>query len=288
MNKIQKTGLLLAFSAPLLYSLFNAGFKILSRDLSPLGFLWIRGLVGMVLAGSLALATRSRPARRHLGILGLAGLSSALSTACVTTAITAIPLYQAIVILYLYPALSVILGFLVNGERIGSLEALGLAVAFAGCALLVWPDRAAAGPGLGWAHLAAFLGSLLFALPCVLIRRLGDDNDGLWPFFSYSLFSVLSAWPLAASFGVGLAPASVSLLALGAGLAVFGSLGQLTTYAALRYLPAFKVGVIGSLEVLGGALASRLIFDEPLTARALAGGALILYAAFGFRRGEKA
>ncbi|MDR0355916.1 MAG: DMT family transporter [Deltaproteobacteria bacterium] len=279
----QKIGYLLAFSAPFLYSVFNACFKIMSAELNALSFLLVRGLTGMALVGLVALATGSRPERRHWTVLILAGLASAMSTACITTAITIIPLYQAIVILYLYPAMSVILSWLINREKIGLLEIIGLAVAFAGCVLLVWPDESA-GLELKAAHFIAVLGSVFFALCCVLIRRLGSDNNGLWPFFSFSLFCALSAFPLAWTFGVQIAYDRPKLLALGASMAVIASLAQVITYAALKYLPAFKVGIIGSLEVLGGALASVIIFHEPLPIKAVIGGGLILYAAFGFKR----
>jgi drug/metabolite transporter (DMT)-like permease len=58
-------------------------------------------------------------------------------------------------------------------------------------------------------------------------------------------------------------------------------------FAALKYLPAHKVGVIGTLEVLGGALSSWLIFSDPFTPIGLVGAVIIIYAAFGFHEKSK-
>jgi S-adenosylmethionine uptake transporter len=205
-----------------------------------------------------------------------------MSTVCETTAITLIPLYQALVLLYLYPALSVPLAWLINNERCGLLEIVGVGVGFVGCALLVWPDQAS-GLEFNLGHLLSMWAALMFALASVLIRRLKEDNDGLWPLFSYSFFGFVCAWPLAKLLGIPLGFSDLGEFGQGALLGLIGSMAQLISYAALKYLPAFKVGVIGTLEILGGVFAGWLIFHESLTLRALLGGVLVLYAAFGFR-----
>jgi drug/metabolite transporter (DMT)-like permease len=66
-------------------------------------------------------------------------------------------------------------------------------------------------------------------------------------------------------------------------LAALGVTAQLTGFAALRWLPGFKVGLIGTLELFAGTLISWLIFSDPISARALGGGLIIILATFQLR-----
>jgi drug/metabolite transporter (DMT)-like permease len=211
----------------------------------------------------------------------MVGLVSALSTVCTTTAITYIPLYQAVVILYLYPAFTVLLSIIFRVDKITLRAFLGVAAAFIGCVLLVWPDEVA-GLALSWAHGLGVLGSFFFAATLVLIRRLGQGHSGLEPFLFYCLASILVAYPLSHLFGSGLGIDSLSEVGRGAALAAIGALAQLMAFAAVKYLPPYKVGIIGTLEVLAASLASWLMFSDPFTFRAGIGAAIIIYAAFGF------
>jgi drug/metabolite transporter (DMT)-like permease len=197
-----------------------------------------------------------------------------------------VPLYQAVVLLYLYPSHSVVLSAIINREGVAAKDLAGVLVALAGCVVLVWPTDAAA-MGLRLGHLMALAGGALYALSIVLARRLGQGNGGLEPIFFYSLFAGLAALPLALLSGQGLGLDSLAEARRGALLGLLGSSAQLLAYLAIRYLPPFKVGVIGTLEILGSALFSLLFFNDRLGLQSLAGGILILYAAFGFHHQPK-
>jgi inner membrane transporter RhtA len=277
--------LTLAFASPLLFAAFDVGLRILSADVTVFGLLQIRGLVGTALALVFARAAGYRLKLAHVWTLALAGLFAALSTVCTTTAITMIPLYQAVVILYLYPAFTVVLSLILGVDRITWRAVMGVLTAFVGCVMLVWPD-VPAGLELGWGHAVGVLGSLFYASCLILVRRLGDGQGGLEPFLFNSLACIVVAWPLAKLFGAGLGIDSLGEVGLSAALVCLGSVAQLMAFAAVRYLPPFKVGVIGTLEILGTALASWLMFSDPMTPRALVGAAIIIYAAFGFGPGR--
>jgi drug/metabolite transporter (DMT)-like permease len=109
----------------------------------------------------------------------------------------------------------------------------------------------------------------------------------LEPIFFYSLFAGLAALPLGFLSGQGLGLDTSGEVMRGSLLGVLGSTGQLLAYAAIRFLPPYKVGVIGTLEIVGGALFSLLFFNDPLGVKSLIGGILIIYAAFGFHRPPK-
>ncbi len=67
-------------------------------------------------------------------------------------------------------------------------------------------------------------------------------------------------------------------------LAFLGITAQGLGYAALRWLPAFKVGLIGSLELPAGAVLSWLLFNDPMSPRTLFGGLMIVFAVFQLRK----
>lgn len=282
-NKSNNTGLFLALASPVAFSCFNIGVRVLTGEVSVWELLFLRGCIGVAVILVVARILKKRLWGSHRGLLLLIGFIGFLSTACTTTAITLIPLYQAMVILYLYPSLAIVLSALINRERINSRDGLGVGLALTGCVLLIWPDETA-GLDFQIGHLIGLLGSLFYSLSYVLTRRLGEDNCGLEPIFHYSLFAALGAIPLGLVFGVQPSLNSVTVISACLALGALGSLGQMMGYAALRWLPAYKVGVFGTLEVLGGVLASWLLFNDPMTIRTVIGGAVIIAVAFGLRR----
>jgi drug/metabolite transporter (DMT)-like permease len=214
--------------------------------------------------------------------LPLIGLCAFLATCLTFTAFSRIPLYQALVILYLYPILSLGLAALINREPVSAGDGLRALLALGGCLLLVWPDEAA-GLVFGSGHVIGLAGSFLYSLSIVLIRRLGTANSGLEPLFHYSIACTLGALPLALIFGQELGLSLNLEAAQGLLVVSLTGLGQFLGFAAVRWLPAHTVGTIGTLEVLIGALFSWLFFHDPMTVRALFGGGLILGTALSIR-----
>ncbi|UQZ89834.1 hypothetical protein C4J81_11680 [Deltaproteobacteria bacterium Smac51] len=287
MNKAKNPGLILAVASPLAFTGFNIGVRFITEHMSIFGLLFLRGCIGVVVISLVARLFKRPLWGRNVKLLSIIGFTAFLSTACTTTAITLIPLYQAMVILYLFPTFAIILSAVINGEKIIPRDGLTVALALTGCLLLIWPDETA-GLTFQAGHLIGILGSVLYSLGYVLARRLGDDNSGLEPIFHYSFYCALGAIPLSLLFGDSLGiDAPVEVLA-GLALGAVGSIGQLMGYAAVRWLPAFTVGVIGSLEVLGGALASWLLFSDPMTIRAVIGGVIIVVVALCPRRAAEA
>ena len=69
-------------------------------------------------------------------------------------------------------------------------------------------------------------------------------------------------------------------LALGLGVAVLGTLAPfLLLVAALRHLPASRVGVVATLEPVLGALLAWALLDEGLGPAQVIGGCLVVIAA---------
>ncbi|UQZ88277.1 hypothetical protein C4J81_03245 [Deltaproteobacteria bacterium Smac51] len=277
-------GLVLAFTSTLCYCFLNIGIRIMVADLSMWGILILRGAVALVIAGAAAAFLKRSLFTNNNKLLLLAiGTCSYLSSLCTIKAISLIPLYQALVLLYLYPAITVPLGYVINGDKVTGRDCLYVGLAFVGCLILVWPDSSA-GLSFGIGHVGGICTCFFYAMSFVLARKLGDNNDGgIQPLFYFGVSAVIGTAlsVLLFDFNTGI---NETTILPGLGLGFLAVTALLTSYAALRWLVPFKVGIIGTLEVFGGAIASWLMFNDPITARALVGGLIILVVALKLRQ----
>jgi len=278
-------GLALAFGSALSFTLLNTGvrYSLDNLALSAWGILLFRGICSLLVAVLLARHFRLKLINRGGAVFCAAGFFNFLSSICITVGISLLPLYQVLVLLYLYPSMTVPLAYFINGQRAGRRAIFLVSLAFIGCLILLWPDDKA-GLTLRPAHLIALAGALVYALSYVLANRADSSNNAFQPVFYYGCWAIagnlLIIFILGA--GPGLEAGRNIPAALGLGLLAVSALFM--GYAALRRIPAFKVGIIGSLEVLGGVLASWLLFDDPITLRTLSGGLIILAAALLLRK----
>jgi drug/metabolite transporter (DMT)-like permease len=275
-------GLTLAFGSALAYTCYDVGVRALIGDLSIWGMLLLRGGLGVVVIGILARLFARRLWGRETGLLMAVGASAFLSSVCNSTSLSTIPLYQALMIIYLYPVFTLLLAWPFNGEPIRRNELGLVGLAFFGSLALIWPDEAV-GLDFSIGHLIGVAGAFLYSIGQVLIRRLGPGNSGLEPMFYYSLFALVFSLPLAMLFEAHLGLGRLSGLGAALLLAGLGITAQMTGYAALRWIPGFKVGVIGYLELLLGGLVSWLVFSDPMSPRALTGGVLLVLVAIRLR-----
>jgi len=284
MKKPENMGLILALAATLAYCGSNIGVRQYSDEgLTVWGILGVRGLLAVAAAVVAAKIFKIKIWGSNKRLLILLGFFSFLGNILLTSSITMLPLYQAVVLIYLYPAMTVPQNYFINGSKVSRRDLGLLFLTFIGCLILVWPD-ASAGLNLGTGHLIGFLGAFFYALGFVLTRRLGNDNSGLEPMFYYGLWAVIFCTIGIFIFGQSPGLNSPANYGQSVGLAFLAIFALLATYAALRWLPPFKVGIIGTLEIFVGALASWLIFDDPITLRAIIGGLIILYTAFKLRQ----
>jgi len=275
-------GLSLAFGSALAYTCYDVGVRALIGDLSVWGMLFLRGCLGVLVIGLLARLFARRLWGRQTMLLTAVGGSAFMSSVCNATSLSSIPLYQALMIIYLYPVFTLLLAGPFNGEPIRRAELGLVGLAFLGSLALIWPDEAV-GLDFSIGHLIGVMGAFLYSVGQVLIRRLGPGNSGLEPMFYYSLFALVFSIPLALVFEAHLGLDRLSGLGAGLLLASLGISAQMTGYAALRWIPGFKVGVIGYLELVLGGLISWLAFSDPMSPRALTGGVLLVLVAIRLR-----
>jgi drug/metabolite transporter (DMT)-like permease len=187
---------------------------------------------------------------------------------------------DAILLIATIPAFTLLVAVAMRQERKASaLRVGGLAVSFAGVAVLVAGSGVGAGPGALLGDLFVLLNSLSYSFFLVLSRPTLERYDPLtliaWVFALGVVEMALVALPafLRVDWGA-LTPAAWSAFAyalVGATILTYG----LNNWA-LRHASASRVASFVYLQPLVGALGAAWILGERLTWRVAASGALIL------------
>ncbi|WCM93412.1 DMT family transporter [Acidovorax sp. NCPPB 2350] len=278
---------------PVLALLFNAfvwglawwPFRVMhGAGLHPL---WATAVMyALVLAALLALRPGLWAQVRAHPQLWLLALSSGLNNVAFNWAVTVGDVVRVILLFYLMPAWAVLLAWKILGER-PTPQAIGrLALAFAGVALVLWPEGASAQRLLGELSLAdglALLGGFMFALTNVTLRRLHavPGQARMFAMFGGCLLMALAAGAIGLRAGV-VEPfpapdaAWVVTALLLAGVLMLGNWAL--QYGAAR-LAAGTTAVVMLSEVVFASVSSVLLAAATPQPRTLLGGALIVLAA---------
>jgi drug/metabolite transporter (DMT)-like permease len=297
-------GLLLAVSASIAFGFMQVAISYGTQRLalSPLAYGLARGVVSCV-AAPLALLhghTDAPPLdRRSAALVGLRGLIGASAMLCKYFCLSKLPLSDATAVLFSYPMLSLVLGWLLLGEAVGAPELLCGALCFSGILVIASasPDAAASAAStdtrlIGLAF--GLSGALLTATAFTLTRFIGPRVHHQWNVLALGVSStalslVLLGWSAPSVVRESLANAPrVAALAGGAVCAFLGSSGS---NRALQIVPAgyysvLRNGDIPVAMVLGALFLGDTHFArESVVGAALIGGATMC---LGLRRMQKA
>jgi len=257
--------------------------------------LWATALIYIV---SMALLLTVRP-RAWQGFRGQPALWLLLAAAGMTNvgfnwAVTVGDVVRVVLLFYLMPAWTVVLAWPILGERPTPLGLVRLVLALAGVFIVLGADGAPWPVPETIADWLALAGGFSFALTNILLRKLHAvqaEARILAMFGGGALLAVL-AGALGTLAGVVTAPPAPQWAWAGVGLAL--SLGFLASNIALQYgasrINAHAAALIMLSEVVFASLSSVALGAAELTARTLAGGALILAAAAwsGWAAGDSA
>jgi drug/metabolite transporter (DMT)-like permease len=253
-------------------------FKVALADVEPFGMSSIRCLIGCLFIGLYAVATK-RPIFRRDGTEGLGVLLGALYAGQFITLFEAMRLTtiaHSIVFLYVAPFF-IAFGttFLVEGERLRSIQWAGLGIAFFGLAneyVATWGVSHPAGDAL------ALISALFWAAATLLIKgtrlsRLDPTKTILYQIGLMAAVCPFVAWGFGERAPTGLAfRAYVALVWQGAVIVGF-------TYALWIWLltqyPAAQLSAFGFVTPLVGVAAAALILGEPITANLAAASGLV-------------
>jgi drug/metabolite transporter (DMT)-like permease len=189
-----------------------------------------------------------------------------------------IPISEAMVLFYTWPAFTCLLSASVAGEPAGPKEWALVFVAFIGASVILWPQGDIS--HLNWGHMMALTAALLASLAMILVRRLSRDNNPIAIYFYLCLVGSLVCLVPWLKQGMGdpseLWPDSRLGLTVLAVMALPSVLSHLFVNKGFEVLRASRVGVLMTLELPVLAFFGVFFLQEPLTLRLLFGTFLIL------------
>lgn len=203
------------------------------------------------------------------------GVFGTLALMCVYYAVITLPLAEATLIQYLYPAFTAVIALLFLNERVHLSTIICIALSIIGLVVMVKPDLAVGGASqLPLSSVAvAVLGALGSAIAYVLVRRLSQSEDSSVIIFYFPLIALPIAVLLPdESFVVPDGTALLLLVLVG----VFTQVGQIGLTKAMQVEVASKATAYSYVQVVFSVILGWAVFAEIPTAWTLLGGSLIV------------
>jgi len=266
---------LFALNGPMARELFEEGISPthLSEMRSAIAFALLAVGLAVRAPHKLRIARADVPRMAWLGVAGLA-----LVHASYFLAIDRLKIGVALAIQFTAPVALLVWLRVAHGRRLAPTLWGAVWLSVLGSFLVVEAYHVGTLDALG--VLAAVASMVTFAIYLVASERAGRRYDAftimVWGFGFATLFWLVVRPPWTfpwEQFG------SARNLALGLGVAVIGTLAPfLLEVAALRHLPASRVGVVATLEPVLGALLAWALLDERLGPSQVIGGCLVVAA----------
>ncbi len=187
---------------------------------------------------------------------------------------------RVLLLFYLSPIWTLILGLIFLQERLSNLAWCSLFLSFIGAFVILWPSDSGSFLPFSRVDLLAVSAGFAFAVHNVLVRKIGDIPIILKMGSAWIGVIALTMLCLA-TLPVPLPEFSGSSLALAIFIGCIGmSLMTYTAQYGVTHLPVHRSASIMLFEVFVGAVSAALLAEEVLTARELMGGLLIMFAAW--------
>jgi drug/metabolite transporter (DMT)-like permease len=269
------TGVLLALTSAAGFGVMPVLTKVVYDDgVGPLGVLSVRFTAAALMLLALArVRGEAMPRGRQLRDLALlGGVGYVVESLCYFAALTRISAGLTALLLYLYPALVVVLSAVVLRHRPGRIAIGCVVVATIGTALTI-------GPVAGGQALGVALGLAAAASYAIYIVLSSTAAAGVGPLATSAV--VMAACGLvydALAVGTGAAlPSSAGAWLALAGVTVLGTVVAVAAFfAALALLGPSDTAVLSTLEPVVSVGVAAVALSESLSAVQLTGGALVV------------
>lgn len=266
-------GFAFATASALSFSMLNVAIRFSEPFLSIWQMMFARSVFGLVMVTLIARWSGVNLWGRGRTTLVGVGLANVANVLCLTSALFLLPLFEALILLYLYPVFSALISPAISGDHLEKRDWVFMALGLLGTALVLWPGEL--NGSISFGHVLGLAAAFCYGLTTTLIRRAVKVNHHLVPFFYVCMVGCLVCAPHA----LWQQPVSKLPVAGWAGLlalSLFGAAAYLFSNKALESLSSPKVGVISMSEVAFSSLFGLILFGEHLGWLALLGGGLIL------------
>ncbi|QXM24718.1 DMT family transporter [Elioraea tepida] len=291
-NALARAGLAgpaLILLAIALFSANDVAMKLLSAGFGAAQVITWRCGVGLALVGPVALAqairTRGIP-RARLALQLLRAVLIHCSGLTFFVAFARLPLFDAYVVFFTAPFVTLALARVLLGEVVPRTAWLWASLGFAGVALALSPGIASAsgagrGPLIG--YLAAFAGTCSYALLMVVTRRLGPDARLAESMSIPALAGLAAIGPFAAMTWQAPSAADIVLLSLTGAL---WAGGNVSLTAAIRFASPARLAPYDFTAMVWAIGYDALVFGTAPGAVEVAGAAVVVAACLGHARSD--
>ena len=282
-DNVQRRGMLLMLASVALFSLMDAGLKMLSAHYPPFQVAALRGLSSLPLVLAWALWTVGPRAllrvrwSLHLlrGVLGIAMMASFVY------ALKRLPLSTAYSIFFVAPLLITALSVPILGEKVGPRRWSAIAVGLVGVLVVLRPT----GEGmLTWAGLAVLVAAFGYAVSAITVRVLARTDPSQAITFWLLALMALGAGALALP---GWVPLRAQDLWIVGGIGVAGAIGQYAITEAFRLAEASRVAPLEYSALVWGLLLDLTLWGVLPDAVTWIGAAIIIASGLYLIRREK-
>lgn len=266
-----------------LFSLMDAGLKLLSAHYPPLQVTALRGGASLLFVLPWVLTTVGARSlfRVRWSLHALRGVLGISMMAVFVFALRTLPLSTAYTIFFIAPLLITALSVPILGERVGPRRWTAIAVGFIGVLVVLRPD----GEGIGsLAGLAVLLAAFGYAISAITVRVLArtDSSQAIVVWLMVSM--VFGAGLLALPHWVSIRGVDLWLI-VGVGLA--GALGQYTITEAFRQGEASLIAPLEYSALLWGALLDFSLWQVLPDSMTWVGAAIIVLSGLYLLRRER-
>lgn len=225
-------------------------------------------------------ARHLREFRTHPKLLGPLAVAAGCTNVAFVLAVLDGNVMRVLLLFYLSPLWTVILGWLMLAERPSGLSLFVLLLAMGGAVLMLWNPVLGIPWPQGHADWLAIASGLAFAVSNVLVRK-GQQVTIAAKSASTWLGVMLLAAALIALLRLPAPPVGAIVVIEALALGVFGILIMtvLVLYGVTR-MPVHRSAVILLFELVAGAVSQQLLTDEVMTLREWIGGGFIVIAAY--------
>ena len=215
---------------------------------------------------------------QNKGLLIARGSVGAIALLCVYYAVTTLPLAEATIMQYTYPAFTALIALLFLKEKVQKATLLCIVLSLIGLVLMVQPTHGGGNlSSLPWLSvMAALAGALGSAIAYVLVRKLSQTEDSSVIIFYFPLIALpISVLFLGSDFVTPSAEALLLLLLVG----IFTQVGQVGLTKAMQTEYAGKVSAYAYVQVVFSVALGFVFFDEIPPDLTWVGGSLIIMGA---------
>lgn len=270
-------GTALACIGTLFYALLGISIKLAGNNADMWQIMIGRGLVGavamLILAHVMGVPLfAGKPTARLIP-----AIANFAAAAFITIALMVIPIFEALVLWYIFPVWTTLLSWKLLGEPLSFVVGGLIALAMLGVVIMLWPSAGVETTGLHWGHIAGLLSSFCAATAFVSMR-VYSNLHGVAHFFNFCVFSLIASLIPMLIFSSPVIPSVAGLEGIFY-VALAGCLGQVLIYSAIIYIPPANVAVITTGEIFIAAIIAMLFLGEVLTVQMVVGGLLVIFAA---------